>query len=376
MLFRSVELRLPPPQLGFGDIGTFEFISDSLTSVNYAPSSKIKLRLRTGGSTATVKSDFCSKTEEGSGLTWDISKADGGKKVRLPVRYRYRSPVFFEFHMSGKRHCDTFAAVWLQDMVDLEEKDIDIPIWRCNNGTRLSQNYITEANYKTVPDISIEEIGRLRFRGRFKPGTDRDHLRFVSDNDSRETIESWEACFAEGVRSETVSFGEVPPLVAKLHEESLTHGRDVLAQAPEQDKQKWLAKDGTDWTGAFGADPDEHIVDHVRSPSSGSKSTQYEEESDDDDDDDDDDGHGEDEGVDLGITEHKDGDSGYQETANIADEVDGRPSVDTQASTGVRSAKSTSSAGGSSSKNPITLYKDYKSRSRDLHRQQRGLMQW
>jgi hypothetical protein len=30
----------------------------------------------------------------------------------------------------------------------------------------------------------------------------------------------------------------------------------------------------------------------------------------------------------------------------------------------------------SSSKNPIKMYKDYRSRSRDLHRKQRGLMQW
>jgi hypothetical protein len=29
-----------------------------------------------------------------------------------------------------------------------------------------------------------------------------------------------------------------------------------------------------------------------------------------------------------------------------------------------------------SSKNPMKAYKDYKERSRDLHRQHRGLMQW
>ncbi len=282
-------------------------------------------------------------------------------KFACSVRYRYRSPVFFEFHVSGKRHCDTFAAVWLQELVDLEEKSFDIPIWRCNNGLRLSQNYITEANCQTVPDIKIEEIGRLRFRGRFKPGTDRDHLRFVSDNDSRETIESWEACFAEGVRSESVSFAEVPPLVAKLHEESLTHGRDVLAQASDEDKQKWLAKDGTDWTGAFGKEPQELLAEHRRTSSDTTKSTEYDEESDNGDED-------EDEGVDLGVSEYRDVDSGYHENA------DSRPSIETQNSSGV---KSSSSAGGANgSKNPITLYKDYRNRSRDLHRQQRGLMQW
>ncbi|KAH8899508.1 hypothetical protein GQ53DRAFT_313649 [Thozetella sp. PMI_491] len=360
LLFRSVELKLPPPQLGFGEIGTFEFLGDTITTANYAPSPKIRLRLRTGGSTATIKSDACTKSEDGTALSWSISDGEDGKKVRLPVRYRYRSPVFFEFHVSGKRHCDTFAAIWLQDLVDLEEKDFDIPIWRCNNSIRLSQNYITEANYKTVPDLRIEEIGRLRFRGRFKPGTDRDHLKFVSDNDSRETIESWEACFAEGVRTETVAFAEVPPLVAKLHEESLTHGRDVLAQAPEADKKKWLAKDGTDWSGAFGEEPEKLLASHRRTGSeSTNKSTEYEDESDEDVDD---------EAVDLGIQKYEDGDSGYLEGS-----PDGRPSVDTQGSGGAKSAKSTASG---STKNPIKVYKDYRSRSRDLHRQQRGLMQW
>lgn len=48
---------------------------------------------------------------------------------------------------------------------------------------------------------------------------------------------------------------EMPPAVQELHDQSLTQGRDVLAQADENDKRKWLAKDGTDWSGAFGQDP-------------------------------------------------------------------------------------------------------------------------
>ncbi|KAK3372822.1 hypothetical protein B0T24DRAFT_593084 [Lasiosphaeria ovina] len=373
LLFRSVELKLPPPQLSFGEIGTFEFASDKIVASNYAASNKVKLKLRTGGSSAVVKTDVCSKSADGMGLSWDIAGDDKNPKVRLPVRFRYRSPVFFEFHPTGKRHADTFAAIWLQDLVDNEEKDFDIPIWRCNNSMRLSQNYITERNYRTVPDLKIEAIGRLHFRGRFKPGTDRDHLKFVSDNDSRETIESWEACFAEGVRAEHVT-ADVPELVQKLHEESLTQGRDVLAQAPDEDKQKWLAKDGTDWSGAFGQDPKELLSLHRASSSEDSGRTEEEE------DDDEDDGD-----VDLGIADanhdpeggdHEDGSeyvfgeaSGNGNGNGSA--LEGTQSADTQASSASRSSHSHSN-----SKNPIKQYKDYKSRSRDLHRQHRGLMQW
>ncbi|KAK3314945.1 hypothetical protein B0H66DRAFT_480712 [Apodospora peruviana] len=374
LLFRSVELKLPPQQLGFGDIGTFVFASDSINTVGYAPKDKVKIKMRTGGSSATVKSDVCSKA--GDGLSWDISgdteKNKHSQTVRLPVRFRYRSPVFFEFQPSGKRHPDTFAAFWLQDLVDNEEKDFDIPVWRCNNGMRLSQNYITEENVSTVPDLKIEEVGRLRFRGRFKPGTDRDHLKFVSDNDSRETIECWEACFAEGVRAEHVT-QDVPPLVQKLHEESLTHGRDVLAQAPEEDKKKWLDKKGTDWSVAFGRDPREMLKGHFgqRSGStsnsdeaSSSKETDYYDSSPT--------GSGEeDEGdIDLGVND-ADSVAPSRESVDGSTIGGGKSSMD-----GTAGQNQTSISSQSSSKNPIKNLKEYRSRSRDLHRQHRGLMQW
>lgn len=390
LLFRSVELKLPPSQLSFGEIGTFEFLSNTIRAFKLDGTHRSKLKLRTGGSSAIIKSDKCTKTEDGS-LSWDTTeqtttKNDDGttsteitSRIRLPVRYRYRSPVFFEFHASGKRHADTFASVWLQDLIDLKEEDFDIPIWRCNNGLRLSQNYITEANCRDVPSLQIEEIGRLRFRGRFKPGTDRDHLKFVSDNESRETIESWEACFAEGVRKEHVD-SQVPPSIQKMHDASLTQGRDVLAQADEDEKKQWLARDGTDWSGAFGQDPAEMLL---RKGDAGDDNEQNNEDDDDDgdDDDDNDDGSTESSGVDLGISDAHTDPSTASVSSPSASRGQGpespRQSVDSGAQFSPVSPTSTKSVTSTkSSKNPIKMYKDYKERSRDLHRQHRGLMQW
>ncbi|KAL1881123.1 hypothetical protein VTK73DRAFT_4800 [Phialemonium thermophilum] len=367
VLFRSVELKLPPPQLGFGEIGTFEFLSDSITTANFAPHAKVKIRLRTGGSSATIKSESCSKSEDGNSLSWDIRNSENKPSVRLPVRFRYRSPVFFEFHVPGKRHTDLFASLWLQDLVDGEEQNFDLPIWKCKNGLRLSQNYITEANYKTVPDLQIEEVGRVRFRGRFKPGTDRDHLKFVSDNESRETIETWEACFAEGVRGEDVK-AEVPPAVQKLHDESLTQGRDVLARASEEDKRKWLARDGTDWSGAFGTEPEELLKDH--------RGTTDEEDENDEDNSDDEDDMDEASGSNLGVRDAKSQDA----DANQTNGQDARESSMSAATSSIDPGATRTSSGESgsskSSNGPIQALKDYKGRSRDLHRQHRGLMQW
>lgn len=382
LLFRSTELKLPPSQLGFGEIGTFEFLSDTIKAANYDGSSRARLKFRTGGSSAVVKGEKCTKKDDGS-LVWDITekttpKSDNGtasteviSRVRLPVRFRYRSPVFIEIHPHGKRHADTYASIWLQDLVDLEEKEFNIPIWRCDNGLRLSQNYITEDNYRDIPDLKIEEIGRLQFRGRFKPGTDRDHLKFVSDNDSRETIESWEACFAEGVRAEHVA-AEVPPSIQKLHDASLTQGRDVLAQANEKDKEKWLAKDGTDWTGAFGKDP----VEIMGTNGSDTEEVDHSDDSDDD--------STESSNPDLGISDATNTDAPAQRSNGSLDHGNNangrsvdlpRDSVDSGAASTL-SPTSTKSSGSKSSKNPIKKYKEYKERSRDLHRQHRGLMQW
>ncbi|KAI1811716.1 C2 domain-containing protein [Poronia punctata] len=357
LLFRSVELKLPPPQLGW-NVGTFEFLSDTLSSSAFTGSEKgkVKLKLRTGGSSAVIKRDQC--TADGGGLRWDISGDAHHARPRLPVRYRYRSPVFFEFHLPGKRHVEHFAAVWLQGVVDNEEQDYDIPIWKCDKEVRLSQNYITEGNYNTIPDIKIEEVGRLRFRGKFKAGTDRDHLRFVSDNNSRETIETWEACFAEGVRGEEVS-NELPPTIKELHDKSLTHGRDVLATTSSEEMKKWLAKDGTDWTGAFGQDPAALV--------SGEPGQDHSEEYDESDSDT--------ENSHVSMTGNNPGSSDLgAQGAEIAGAADKDGIKET--TTGSSGADSGVSVHSQSSKNPIALYKDYQSRSRDLHRQHRGLMQW
>ncbi|KAI9155381.1 hypothetical protein HJFPF1_07963 [Paramyrothecium foliicola] len=348
LLFRSVELQLPPPQLGW-DIGTFEFVSNAITTSGYAPANHAKIRFRTGGSSATLKKAVSAK--EGDGMTFDISGQEGHERIRLPVRHRYSSPIFMEFYPAGKRNPDAYAALWLLELVDGDEKDFDIPIWRCDNSLRLSQNYVTASNYQQKPDLGLEEIGRVRFRARFSAGTDMDHIKFVSDNDSRETIETWEACYAEGVRQQEVN-AEVPPMVQRLHEQSLTKGRDVLEQGNEKDKEKWLAKDGTDWSQAFGDNPSAIAA---RKSDDEPESEEYDDFDEDQDDEED-----------LGI---QDADT---DPSNPSDGSEGgRPSVDSHMTDASNASNSSSS-----SKNPLKAYKDYKGRSRDLHRKHRGLMQW
>jgi hypothetical protein len=268
LLFRSVETRLPPMQLGW-DVGTFIFASDRVEARGYDHHARIKLR--TGGSTGKIGRGSCHAMKEGegegSGYYWDLvqnrkeSEELQGEKIKLPVKYRYRSPIVFEFHIANKRKADAWAVLWLNTLTDNEDIDVDIPIWRTAASQRLIQNYITAEMVSETKDGTpmpglddLKECGRLVFKAWFKAGMDESHGAFVADNDSRETFETWEACRAEGVRAFVVE-KELPERVNTLHEKSLTEGRDVLKEASEEEKQKWLTKTGTDWSGAFGDDP-------------------------------------------------------------------------------------------------------------------------
>lgn len=252
ILLRHVETKLPPNMLGW-DVGTFEFVSNKILAKDYGRQCKIKLR--TGGSTGKVSRK--AGNLDGKDLSYDISDETFRDSLRMPVKHRYRSPVVFEFHNQGKRGAAAYATLWLQHLVDNEETDIDIPIWTTKNGARLTQNYITEKNWKAkeIPGLEdLTEVGRLQFKCKFSPGIDESHEQFVTDNDSRETFETWEACMSQGVRSRSVSI-EVPAETQEKHEQSLIDGRDVLKQADPNERRQWIDRDGHDWSGAFGHDP-------------------------------------------------------------------------------------------------------------------------
>ena len=356
LLFRSVETRLPPQQLGW-DVGTFEFVSQNILAHGYQTPSKLKMR--TGGSVGKISRADCKKTDEGDGIYWSLAKKDGKRQLRLPVRYRYRSPIIFEFHSGNKRHADAYAIVHLHDLQDNHDETINIPIWKTNMPKRLTQNYITLENFKSIPDIQIEEVGRLQFQGRFKAGTDEDHSRFISDNDSRETQETWEVCRAEGARTRVV-INEVPQAVRELHERSLTKSQDVISQTEEIGKEneeigkeKWLSKDGTDWSGAFGQDPSQYAPISTHADTNSGSTTHS----------------------------HQRSTSGETETT-YSDSESGSSDLGLVDATNSGSNGSNDAASGSLKKspshshNPIKQYQAYKENSKTLHREQRGLMQW
>lgn len=235
----------------------------------------MRLKLRTGGSTAKVARSKAKATEKG--VEWPSTD------LRLPVRYRYMSPVVIEFHSRGVRNkADAHAVLWLPTIVDNDTIDFKLPIYKSDNPTRLTQNFID--NPEEEGGVKVERVGFLEFRGRFKAGLDEDHNKFLSDNDHRETLETYEACVTEGLRTGIVK-REVGPAVEKLATDAYGEKPDVDSDSDVDDpkpvgeskepRRKQRAGPGVrteadlgdsessrdpnnqdeDWSNAFGEDP-------------------------------------------------------------------------------------------------------------------------
>jgi len=206
---------------------------------------------------------------------------------------------------------------------------------------------------------------------------DESHKSFISDNDSRETYESWEACLAEGVRTRKVD-KEVPDVTQQLHEKSLTEGRDILKASDEKERQKWLAKDGADWSGAFGHDPKAYLDSNGKKrrepgvdpplhdphhPSSDEYSTDDEYDISDDDSD----------NIDLGIQDADNTTSAGDMQGNVARHQKGRNSKETNGDTDTLATTDSSAMDGGES---LTSKDSNKQNKRTEERRHRGMMQW
>lgn len=366
LLYRGVELKLLPQLTGW-DVGTFEFTSEKLVAEGYPTAAKIKLR--TGGSTGTIPRKNAAKTGDGL-IEWSLEKGsvkkNNARRLRLPVKHRYMSPITFDFYDSShnptSRGPDAHATLWLDKVVDNESTPIRAPIFRTSNPQRFTQNHISGP--EDDPDLDLKQVGTLIFSGRFKAGMDDDHERFSSDNDARETFETWAACRSEGIRGSIVN-KETNPIVDELHDKSIADMRGDLAAYDKGPKDPDEAKRltdryGIDWTEVFEAG--KHDLDpgsqkragynksHYNSDQQYSspipERSDYDYDSDSDSDSD---------------SDHVSSDSSYHHVTTISP-----PPLSSEDTTGTNSG----------SMNPIKSVKNYRENQRTTHRKHRGLMQW
>ncbi|RPB05375.1 hypothetical protein L873DRAFT_1662648 [Choiromyces venosus 120613-1] len=356
ILFRSVGLSLPERLMGW-DVGTFEFTSENVVAEGFTSAgSGTKIKMRTGGSTGKIPRRNASAGENGQ-VTWTLEKKRG-KKVRLPVKHRYMSPIVFDFYHTSaassvkpKNSPDAHAVLWLDSLVDNAPTPVCIPIYKTKNPKRLLQNHL--ANTADAPDLDLEEVGTLNFEAKFKPGMDEDHERFATDNDARETFETWQACRGEGIRGDVVR-KETNEVSETLQGQSVYEMKEDLVEydkMSDEDKEteskRLTDKYGMDWNGVFEAVQKDLAPQqqhhHTRTPTTTTTATDYSLTSDDSDDSD----------------SESDSDSSYHHVTTT--DPPGPPSdADMQ----------------SHSPNPIKQVKGYRQNQKSMHRRHRGLMQW
>ena len=99
------------------------------------------------------------------------------KPIRLAVQQRYRSCLAIEFRKNrlGLDQTPAFAVLWLQDVIDAKDQNINLPVFGGNSGDLKR----AESNYSR--DLG-EPIGSVEVKLKFWPGLGRYHRRLANHN--------------------------------------------------------------------------------------------------------------------------------------------------------------------------------------------------
>ncbi|KAL8821555.1 MAG: hypothetical protein Q9223_000399 [Gallowayella weberi] len=170
LVFRSVELHLPPRSLGW-DYGTIE-IQKATSRPEDLPASLHGLRLKLRTSINRGKMYFASENE--GQMHWQ-GKRD--QPVRLAVQQRYRSCLVLEFRKNrlGLDQTPAFAVLWLQNVIDEQEQAISLPVFRAD-GSNLKR---AESNFSC--DVG-QQIGSIAVTLKLWRGMGRYHRRLAGNN--------------------------------------------------------------------------------------------------------------------------------------------------------------------------------------------------
>ncbi|KAG8861392.1 hypothetical protein FRB96_002841 [Tulasnella sp. 330] len=173
---------LPPPALGW-DTSTVEIAhplfleidKNSVSASKWAENLKAtSLTVSTTDSTEKIsKKEASMDPNKPNRMTWEF------EQLRLPVYSRFSSSVYFAFGSKGIMGTgvgggqpQAIAVLWLKDLVDDEEVEVEIPVIVGKNLTQLRQNAMTEFTQKTH---QYEVVGKLRATIRLDQGLDLDH---------------------------------------------------------------------------------------------------------------------------------------------------------------------------------------------------------
>lgn len=224
VLFRSVDVKLPPNLLGY-EVGSLEILGDEVR-VTGVDNARLKIFTDTGHT--TIHRHWA--TSDGNGTRYSLKRIKEGEKDMqqrrciVPVKQRYQSPIRIEFYTPTARKPVAYAIYWLCDLVDNQTTVLDVPVYRTPMPKQMTQNYISNIERDA---IESDKIGRIQLTVRFKMGLDESHSPYMHGNDDRETFETWQSAVAEGYRTRIVK-RETPDDVKRLQAEGKVTGENVV----------------------------------------------------------------------------------------------------------------------------------------------------
>ena len=175
MVFRAVNVQLPKELRGW-DYGTVE-IDDTIRSQNL-PEDLQHMRLKIH---STINKAKLKSNKDG---TWKEGK---GRNIHLAVQKRYSSAIVVEFRNDRtlKDNTPAWAILWLKDIADDTDSEIEVPVWRGKKN-----------DFKRAQDNVLEEMGEragsIQIKLRLYAGLSEYH-RKLNDSTVKDVLECLDA---------------------------------------------------------------------------------------------------------------------------------------------------------------------------------------
>ncbi|KAF7553634.1 hypothetical protein G7Z17_g3523 [Cylindrodendrum hubeiense] len=179
MVWRSIQLQAPRNLLGW-QYGTVEVQPTATMADCPKDLRSAKAKLRTAISAGKMYPSEGDTKEKGSAAaTWSTKR---GRSLALAVQNRYSSCLSIAFRNRGLFGDDTaaFSVLWLKDLVDEEETELELPVWK--------------GNFQRATACSLEECGEklatIKLKVTFWSGLGSAHARWASrDENLRNVVE-------------------------------------------------------------------------------------------------------------------------------------------------------------------------------------------
>ncbi|KAK6358146.1 hypothetical protein TWF730_007500 [Orbilia blumenaviensis] len=183
MVWRSVSCQLPKQLLGW-DVGTL-VVEPEISGIDLPQ--ELQECARVVLSTSYGKKLKLPAAKEGNGV-WKRER-----QLCLPVKQRYSSCILFSFRKNrvGPDGTPAFAVLWLKDVADDEECEVELKVWDNDGDNIINAEKNASGEYG-------RELGRINVKARFWSGLAGYHRKLSKKDDSMKGVMEILECASEG----------------------------------------------------------------------------------------------------------------------------------------------------------------------------------